>query len=353
MAVKKAKKKPGKVANKSSVQLGNSHGSRVSGGKIIITTLSIGALGVIGYLGWQYIRTRRAKRGANLDETLLQNSAGDSNITYPPGISLDPLPGNTGSSVPSGIKFPSGVTSSGTNNATVKSADNFPLRKGSKGESVRRMQLSIIKKYGTAMLPKYGADGDFGTETVNALKKLKMPITISETYFNVLTQGIDSSENNAVSLSGLATKIYNATVKKDFNAVIVLLKSIKSSTDYNTVSEAFKQHRLAGVRKTLVTGLLDTFQTAAQKDQLRLAFATMGLTYDGEKWSLSGIDGIPILTTVPARIWVNASTAVNVPAHMILGNEVARRLQYVLFVNNGRHFLVHSNCVKHLKTNQI
>jgi hypothetical protein len=30
---------------------------------------------------------------------------------------------------------------------------------------------SLIAKYGKSILPKYGADGDFGTEAANALKK--------------------------------------------------------------------------------------------------------------------------------------------------------------------------------------
>ena len=45
-------------------------------------------------------------------------------------------------------------------------ASSFPLKKGSKGELVQRLQLAI----GTSKLPRFGADGDFGTETQNALK---------------------------------------------------------------------------------------------------------------------------------------------------------------------------------------
>lgn len=45
-------------------------------------------------------------------------------------------------------------------------ASSFPLKKGSKGALVQRLQLAI----GIDKLPKFGADGDFGTETQNALK---------------------------------------------------------------------------------------------------------------------------------------------------------------------------------------
>jgi len=47
-------------------------------------------------------------------------------------------------------------------------ASDFPLKKGSKGALVQRLQLAI----GTDKLPKFGADGDFGTETQTALKAI-------------------------------------------------------------------------------------------------------------------------------------------------------------------------------------
>jgi hypothetical protein len=54
----------------------------------------------------------------------------------------------------------SGSTPSGTTQA------EFPIKKGSKGTLVYRLQLAL----GKDKLPKFGADGDFGTETQNALK---------------------------------------------------------------------------------------------------------------------------------------------------------------------------------------
>jgi hypothetical protein len=348
MAAKRQKKTAGGRA-KGQRKAGRTKAGGISGSTIVLTTLSLGALGVLGYLGWQYMKSRKAKRAGNLDEALIKSGASGGS-SFPSGISLEPLSPVPGNSIPDSISNPIPISPGGGRKTTGSSSgDDFPLRKGSKGENVRLLQEALIRKYGSKTLPKHGADGDFGTETANALKKLKMPATISETFFNVLTQGSDSTAGGGSDLSSLAVKIYNATMKRDFNTVLSLLKNIKSSSDYSTVSEAFKQYRLStGVRKTLVTGLLDTFNTASQKQQLRLAFAAMGLTYDGNKWSLSGIDGIPIVTVIPAKVWINANTAVTVPARMVLGNEVARRLQYVMFNNNGRYFLVHSNCIKHL-----
>jgi hypothetical protein len=37
------------------------------------------------------------------------------------------------------------------------------------------LQEALIAKYGKQILPRYGADGDFGSEMAAALKKLKFP----------------------------------------------------------------------------------------------------------------------------------------------------------------------------------
>jgi hypothetical protein len=56
-----------------------------------------------------------------------------------------------------------GDTTSGGGGTTQA---EFPLKKGSKGASVKRLQLAL----GKDKLPKFGADGDFGSETLNAVK---------------------------------------------------------------------------------------------------------------------------------------------------------------------------------------
>jgi hypothetical protein len=58
-----------------------------------------------------------------------------------------------------------GGTSSGGGSTNTPSTE-FPLKKGSKGALVTRLQLAL----GKDKLPKFGADGDFGTETQNAVK---------------------------------------------------------------------------------------------------------------------------------------------------------------------------------------
>lgn len=59
-----------------------------------------------------------------------------------------------------------------TTNKTVDTANGFPLKKGSKGSLVKQLQTALIAAYGTSILPKYGADGDWGTETDTAMQKM-------------------------------------------------------------------------------------------------------------------------------------------------------------------------------------
>jgi len=322
-----------------------------SGGKIVLATLTIGALGVLGYLGWRYVRGRRSKNNTNLDELLLKPLPGGTSqpggSTIPP-LQMDPLPG--GFPIPDATMTPPVSDSKGGSRKRAGSTrEGFPLRRGSKGDNVRILQEALIRKYGANILPKYGADGSFGAEMVAALRKLKMPGTISETFFNVLTQSTGSnSASTGTDLSALSGKLYNATMRRDFATVLSLLGNIKSSADYTTVSNGFQQYRINGVRQTLVNGLLNVFSADSQKQQLRLAFATIGLQYDGNRWAISGLNGPPIITVIPTKIWVTPTMAVDVPARMLLGQEVARRLQYVLFANGGRHFLVHQNSIRHL-----
>jgi hypothetical protein len=171
----------------------------------------------------------------------------------------------------------------------------FPLKKGSKGNEVKAMQKAIIQQYGKSYLPRYGADGDFGNETLNALKRLHLPSTIDESAYHVLLQAAGKDTSSATSSSassssssgGLGKQLFVATQSRNFSKVLPLLQQLKSKEDYQTANAEFQQYRLNGmVRKTLVNGLLSTFTTESIKQQIRFEFIRMGLKYDGNKWSL-------------------------------------------------------------------
>lgn len=300
--------------------------------KIIITSFAVGAAGILGFFGWQYLKKRKEnKKSADLEAALktanipeLTNKA-DSYYTEPK-TSYKPK------------------TSYSSNNTSTSETDkdSFPLKKGSKGNNVRLLQESLIAKYGKTILPKYGADGDFGSETVNALKKAELPSTINESTFNVLTQA--AKVDNA----SLGKDLYNATSSKDYFKALSVLKKMQTTSDYSAANEVFKQNRINGVHQTIVNGLLSTFKTDTQTQAIKLEFLRMGLQFNGNKWSLSGFDGKALVTTEPTTVWINAVEGVKVPAKMVLGNEVTRRLDYTLFENNGKYFLVGTKSVKNL-----
>ena len=67
-------------------------------------------------------------------------------------------------------------------------ADYFPLKKGSKGAKVTELQKAILS-YDNTLLPKYGADGDFGGETQTALNTVLGKTTVdSQEDINSIVQ---------------------------------------------------------------------------------------------------------------------------------------------------------------------
>lgn len=293
--------------------------------KLIITTLAVGATGILGYFGWQYFKKKSAKNDHADIDTILKN------LDQPIVSTPEPPKPRT-----------KRRTTSYTPSPTVERTDSFPLLKGSKGENVKRLQEALITKYGKQVLPKYGADGDFGSEVVAALKKLGLPSSITESTLNVIAQGTVTNP------ATVGKELYSAASSKDYTKAISLLKKLRSVDDYTTANNVFKQGRINGVRQTIVNGLLNVFGSDTQKQAIKFEFLRMGLQFDGSKWSLSGFDGLPIVTMIPTSVWINATESVTVPARMVLGNEVTKRLDYTLFENGGKHFLVQTKTIKYL-----
>jgi hypothetical protein len=72
---------------------------------------------------------------------------------------------------------PNTNTNPNPNPPVVTRNDNFPLKKGSYGARVKELQL-VLLKYDANALSQYGVDGDFGTETENALFKVSGKKTV-------------------------------------------------------------------------------------------------------------------------------------------------------------------------------
>ncbi len=312
--------------------------------KVILWSVGLGATGVLGYFGWQYFKKKKAdKKNDDVDVILNtgNNKLPDYHRTDTPTVIKPKI---TKPKIKTKPVFEPSYEPVYTTE-TPKASVDFPLKNGSKGDKVKLLQQALIDNYGKSILPRYGADGFFGNEMIAALKKLNLPSTVNETTFNVLVKG----SNTSATKDDSGKLLYMAAASKNFNQVMELLKKLRSKDDYAAASSSFKNYRLnGGVRQTLVTGILNTFSDEQQKQQIRLQFTRMGLQFDGNKWSLSGLDGLAIITTKPTMVWQDAQTGVQVPANMVLGNEVANRMSYTLFENGGKHFLVKSNSIKYL-----
>lgn len=282
--------------------------------KVVLTVLGVGAVGFAGYWGWQQYQKRK-------------NENGD-----------DVMP-----------EVPSMPSASFSNHTPIQPQrnDQFPLKKGSKGDKVRQLQETLIAKYGKAILPMYGADGDFGSEMVTALQAKGLPITVDESTFNALVKARSFNPDS------LARTIYNAAIGKKFTEVISALKQLRTTSDYSAVSEIFKNnYRIGAVRQTLVNGLLNVFTVSSQKDSLQMEFIRMGLKYDGDKWSLSGLPQKRIITTRPTKVWANQFTSVDVPANTVLGEAIATKNGYTLFQTfNNQKLITPTNSIKYYENN--
>jgi hypothetical protein len=87
---------------------------------------------------------------------------------------------------------------------TIKAIDasQFPIQAGSKGDMVKQLQNALIAAYGSEALPKYGADGDFGSETTAALKKYGIPTRFnSQVDYDAAISKLKSVKSIAVNSS--------------------------------------------------------------------------------------------------------------------------------------------------------
>lgn len=97
-----------------------------------------------------------------------------------------------------------GDSEAGTSNGKATVSNYFPLAKGSKGEKVRELQ-GILVGIDANALPKYGIDGDFGSETEAALFK----------YLN--KKRVDNQEDIAT-LNSLKTTAQSKALAASINA---------------------------------------------------------------------------------------------------------------------------------------
>lgn len=168
--------------------------------------------------------------------------------------------------------------------------DAFPLRLGSKGAKVKLLQQVLIRSYGASILPKYGADGWFGTELETALRSKGYAIPLKEAEYQKIISQKEEEATTKPLLSfdpaAIAKGLYYAILAKDFNSVQLFLKTIGNTKNYIQVSNWFKNYRIRDVRQTIVNALLSSFPEKSQKEMLQKNFRAIGLKFDGNKWSI-------------------------------------------------------------------
>ncbi len=244
-------------------------------------------------------------------------------------------------------------------------SSTFPLGVGSKGDSVRSLQQSLIRIYGAGILGKYGADGQFGKELELALRSHGYGVPLQQSdYLKITAEKKEEAQVPALTAfdpAAVAKGIYNSLITKDFNTAITLLKGIKNTTDYSLVSEQLKNYRIAGVRQTLVNATLNTFTESSQKLKVQETFKNMGLKYDGVKWTLSGLNGVgkaeQLITIKKCVIYKNGtqkSVGMNIPKDVVIGAKVGSYKGNTFFrlFDTNQQFHVANDCVEALKANE-
>lgn len=222
--------------------------------------------------------------------------------------------------------LPESVTTNLPNTSTV-SPSGFPLKRGSRGALVKQIQQALINKYGSNILPRFGADGDFGSETEKALRLKNLPINISpEAYSSILRNGGNQSNKGGVqnSLNNkklIAKGLHVGITRDNFQLALTELKKIKSVPAYLSVSNIFKLVRINGVRKTIVNALLTRFSSSHEKKLLNAQFSKIGLKFNGSRWSLNGLNSISsqVISTKPCEVWNVYGESMKVASDTILG----------------------------------
>jgi len=264
--------------------------------KIILASIGTAAAGVLSYFGWQFLKNKKDEKAAKGNDKTSQSPSGGADSTR--------------SNNPSDTTHRSSYSPA--------SDSSFPLKKGSRGAKVKAFQQALIAKYGASILPKYGADGDFGNEMSAALNTEGLPSTIDQNTYNSLVQG--SSGSGSMSNQQLADALYNAVESTDLSSALKALKQMNSVSDYEAVNKIFETNSIGFVSKTIVNGVLDAFSDENQKQQIRSEFTRMGLKYDGTKWSLSGIPGYQIITITPTTVCEKNGRKIKVGANIVLGH---------------------------------
>ncbi len=238
-------------------------------------------------------------------------------------------------------------------------SSGFPLKNGSRGPLVRNIQEALIRKYGTAILPRFGADGIWGSELDAALLSKGLPTILNVESFTKIVGSEPDKSGTATQPKKkkfrpelLANVIYKAIQDDNFTKALSALSKIWTVSGYTKVNNFFKKKRLNGVRKTLVNGLLTAFKGSSEKKALNASFYRIGLKYNGSQWSLNGlgqINGEWLQSISNARVWNPSGKSMRITKDTILGEFIGAEKGVTRFrTSNNEELLIHTKNISYV-----
>jgi len=333
---------------------------------LVLISISAGAVGLAGLGYWVYTKYRSGQN---------ERTSGKSEDSFDSG-SPNQAP-----------KLPSPDFSTSLPSPSIPVSTGFPIQKGSRGEYVRNLQNALLNKFGASVLPKWGADGIWGSELTKALTDKGLNTVIDNaTYQNYITGNFGSSSNSNPSQPKttantsfvtdviksvipswvtdpnikIGFQLFDAAKAKNISTTLSLLAKLKNTNDYSSASQGFQMRPYEPPFRTytLVTGLLDAFKASTDsKSKLRAEFRRIGLkehvknsdpvNYDST-WTLSGL-GVTsknVRTTMKAIITDGFNIRVEIPAKTVVGRWVSSGNGYTRFRTfDGRAMYVRTNAV--------
>jgi len=259
-----------------------------------------------------------------------------------------------------------------SNPKPITGEGSFPLRKGSKGTRVGRIQRALMAKFGRGILPKYKDDNDWGGETERAIRQAGWPSIITEKIFkdffgNTSGSGAASSGGSASSGSGgqssqgasvitnhhaEAWNLFNAGKKGDWTKANAILSKMKNVEDYKKFRVSFRQWKFNGLVSFSPLNAMFSVFGSGHRSELTKHFSRMGLVIRDGKWSLSGLGNMPTLGRMArlrnrAAIWTDDGLSITIPGGLVLGREIRTGGGFTRFVNgNGEEYFVHTKDVE-------
>ena len=246
------------------------------------------------------------------------------------------------------------------------SSSGFPLKRGSRGQLVKNLQEALINKYGTSILPRFGADGHWGSEMQTALIAKGLPTTISaDDFTNIVTSNVSTGSGSdspdppkkkrKFRPALVASNLRIAILDNDFSKALRSMSILKSVKGYSAVNTEFKKKRIGGVRKTVVNGLLTAFRGASQKKKLNAHFHRIGLKYNGRQWSLSGpkvgglLNGALLQTINDTSVWSPSGLKMNITKDTILGEFIEANKGVTRFrTAHNEELLIHTKHISYV-----